>query len=75
MDKLISSAEAFRVLSEYYHHRLPQQSEALLEALQMVPEAVGRCKNCVFFESGIRCGLRNEQTDCNGFCSKGRRKS
>lgn len=35
---------------------------------------VVRCKNCVFFESGIRCGLRNEQTDYNDFCSKGRKK-
>ena len=107
MDKLISSAEAFRVLSEYYHHRTPQQAEALLDALQRVPEAViecencpslginkfypeciftldrglklvktgviVRCKDCVFFESGIRCTLRNEQTGYNDYCSKGRR--
>ena len=35
------------MLSEYYHHKTPQQAEALLEALQRVPEAVVRCKDCV----------------------------
>ena len=35
---------------------------------------VVRCKDCVFFESGIRCALRNEQTGYNDYCSKGRRK-
>ena len=32
-----------------------------------------RCKDCVFYESGIRCALRNEQTGYNDYCSKGRR--
>ena len=32
-----------------------------------------RCKDCLFFESGIRCALRNEQTGYNDYCSKGRR--
>ena len=40
-----------------------------IDAVQVV-----RCKDCLFFESGIRCGLRNEQTGYNDYCSKGRRK-
>ena len=75
MDKLISSAEAFKVLSEYYHHKTPQQAEALLEALQRVSEAVVRCEECIFFENGIRCGLRNEQTGHKDYCSRGERRS
>lgn len=38
--KLISSDEAFRVLSDYYHHRTDVQHDALREALDRVPEVV-----------------------------------
>ncbi|MBQ1291031.1 MAG: hypothetical protein IIY28_06750, partial [Lachnospiraceae bacterium] len=44
--KLIDADEAFRVLSDYYHHRTETQADALREALERVPEAVVRCKDC-----------------------------
>lgn len=37
--KLIDADEAFRVLSDYYHHRTEEQHDALREALDRVPEA------------------------------------
>lgn len=37
--KLINAEEAFRILSEYYHHRTEAQADALREALGRVPEA------------------------------------
>lgn len=46
-NKLIDAAEAFRVLSDYYHHRTETQADALREALDRVPEAVVRCEDCV----------------------------
>ena len=36
--KLIDADEAFRVLSDYYHHRTDEQHDALREALDRVPE-------------------------------------
>lgn len=36
--KLIDADEAFRVLSDYYHHRTETQADALREALDRVPE-------------------------------------
>lgn len=36
--KLIDADEAFRVLSDYYHHRTEVQHDALREALNRVPE-------------------------------------
>lgn len=38
--KLIDADEAFRVLSDYYHHRTEEQHDALREALDRVPEVV-----------------------------------
>lgn len=84
MDKLISSAEAFKVLSEYYHHRTPQQAEALLEALQRVPEAVVRCKDCVKARHEIYANSEVWLCDCynvshvceaNDYCSYGERRN
>lgn len=36
-------------------------------------EDIVRCGDCAYFESGIRCSLRNEQTGYKEYCSKGRR--
>lgn len=35
--KLIDKEQAYQVLSEYYHHRMPIQHKALREALDRVP--------------------------------------
>lgn len=48
--KLIEADEAFRVLSDYYHHRTETQAYALREALELVPEAVVRCKDCRYWK-------------------------
>lgn len=48
--KLIDADEAFRVLSDYYHHRTETQAAALREALGLVPEAVVRCKDCRYWK-------------------------
>lgn len=47
--KLINADEAFRVLSDYYHHRTETQADALREALGLVPEAVVRCGDCGWY--------------------------
>ena len=76
MDKLISSAEAFKVLSEYYHHKTPQQAEALLEALQSVPEGVVRCKDCIHGDGLLPCvwGGSAMMKDID-YCSRGERRT
>ena len=37
MDDLISREEAFKVLSEYYHHKTKTQHDALWDALSKIP--------------------------------------
>ena len=49
--KLIDADEAFRVLSDYYHHRTGTQADALREALDRVPEAVVDEKECIVRET------------------------
>lgn len=78
MDKMISSTEAFRVLSDYYHHRTETQADALREALALVPEAVVRCENCIYWEptklSSGNCGRAFEITAYkDDYCSYGER--
>lgn len=81
--KLINADEAFRVLSAYYHHRTEEQHDALREALDRVPEAVVRCRDCKYI------GLPLSPTDYNackhkramvyapvdGFCCWGERRT
>ena len=55
-------------------HRM-DYCDDILEIVDEMPEAVVRCKDCVFFESGIRCTLRNEQTGYNDYCSRGIRRT
>ena len=39
MSDLISKEKAYKVLTEYYHHKTEMQHKALREALDMVPSA------------------------------------
>lgn len=66
--------EAINVLKHNYPSAcftdLCEAVDIAIQSLSAQTEII-RCENCVFFECGIRCGLRNEQTDYNDFCSKG----
>lgn len=52
MARLIDADEAYKVLTDTYHHRTEFQHEALKEALSKVPTVdaieVIRCKDCVY---------------------------
>lgn len=87
--KLIDADEAFRVLSEYYHHRTDTQADALREALERVPEAVVRCWDCGYgyqfydvqkgiTDSWVECrnlnGL-NRDVPGGGYCYCGERRT
>ena len=75
--KLIEANEAFRVLSEYYHHRTETQADALREALEMVPEAVVRCDNCrwhYYRDNDIVCGNSGDVVQADDYCSYGERR-
>lgn len=84
--KLIDADKAFEVLSEYYHHRTYIQHDALREALDRVPEAVVRCKDCRYYDKGKN--ESEEWSECryywyvsdfdvspDCFCSRGERRS
>ena len=82
--KLIDADEAFRVLSDYYHHRTETQADALREALELVPEAVVRCKDCKWWRddnprvNGYHCCYRMHNIfpmKESDFCSYGERKT
>lgn len=51
MARLINADEAFRILSDYYHHRTETQADALREALDRVPEAVVDENECIVRET------------------------
>lgn len=85
-NKLINADEAFRILSGYYHHRTETQADALREALELVPEAVVRCKDCRYLKTGEN--ERESWSICvrkivypyvdvepNDYCSYGERKT
>ena len=50
MSRVIDTDTAYEVLTDYYHHRLGEQHNALRDALSRVPTAdvveVVRCKDC-----------------------------
>lgn len=84
--RLIDADEAFRVLSDYYHHRTETQADALRESLELVPEAVVRCKDCRYLKTGEN--ERESWSICarvivypyldvgpNDYCSYGERRS
>ena len=62
MGRLIDIDEAYKVLTDYYHHKTEIQHDALKEAIERVPtvdaEPVVRCKDCKFhLNSNEKCGL------------------
>lgn len=70
--KLIDADEAFRVLSEYYHHRTQTQADALREALELVPEAVVRCKDCLYnYGNAEDCEYNQNDIVCTYFDTDG----
>ena len=87
MRRLIDADEAYKVLTDYYHHKTEIQHKALKEAIERVPivdaEPVVRCRDCKFYlYSEEMCGLLNTRLhfyetdnvwtrDC--FCSWGER--
>ena len=82
--KLIDADEAFRILSAYYHHRTETQADALREALDLVPEAVVRCKDCKHWRddnprvNGYHCCYRMHNIfpmKPSDYCSYGERKT
>lgn len=78
MARLINADEAFRVLSDYYHHRTETQADALREALELVPEAVVRCGECRWYyyrDDAIVCANRGEVMQTDDYCSYGERRS
>lgn len=58
--KLIEADEAFRVLSDYYHHRTETQAAALREALDRVPEAVVNEKEYIVRETSYPLATKQE---------------
>lgn len=80
--RLISEDDAFMVLSLYYHHRTGTQADALREALELVPEAVVRCKECkyCYFQRNLRlllCKYRaySHVVEADEYCSRGERET
>ncbi len=79
MPRLIDADEAYKVLTDYYHHRTEIQHKALKEALSRVPtvdaEPVVRCDDCIY-RDGMFPGQPNIlcwQMHVDDFCSYGTR--
>lgn len=76
--KLIDADEAFRILSDYYHHRTETQAAALREALDRVPEAVVRCGECKYLAPGGICETFADdmiEPSASDYCSYGERRT
>lgn len=85
--KLIEADEAFRVLSDYYHHRTETQADALREALDRVQEAVVYCADCKYCNVvtenewlDARCTWYRDKSirppvELTHFCRRGERRS
>ena len=83
---LIDRETAYKVLTEYYHHRMEIQHKGLREALAKVPTALVRCKDCKYFKTyplgetdcayiGEKAWAQGELNfDPDDFCSRGERE-
>ena len=76
--RLIDADAAYKVLADYYHHRMETQYKALKEALSKVPtidaEPVVRCKDCDHWVWPNTCGLEVITSYEDDFCSKAEKK-
>ena len=78
--RLIDADEAYKVLTDYYHHKTEIQHKALKEAIERVPtvaaEPVVRCKDCKECEERhtanylpfLYCKLNGHSVLHNFFC-------
>lgn len=85
MPRLIDADEAYKVLTDYYHHKTETQHEVLKEALSRVPTVdaveVVRCKDCKWCHGGycekaddiIPFGFPQHEWE-NFYCAWGERK-
>lgn len=83
MARLIDADEAYKVLTDNYHHRTELQHKALKEALSEVPTVdaveVVRCRDCRFFEDedyygNCYCEEWGNITNDNGYCHEVERR-
>ena len=73
MTDLISRQAAYEALTDYYKHRLPNQHEALKEALSRVPtiDPVKHGKWIPIHERAAKCSLCGEWEYTNGIDKTG----
>ena len=79
MCRLIDADTAYEVLTDYYHHRLDEQHNALRDALSRVPTVdaveVVRCKDCIYLASDNSCDIWSFYMTIEGaekhYCSHG----
>ena len=84
MPRLIDADVAYKILTDYYHHRTETQHDALIEALSKVPtvdaKLVVRCKDCKYYyvyNGHNFCDLDIEMMrdlDPNYYCASAERK-
>ena len=79
--RLIDADKAYKVLTDYYHHKTEIQHKALKEAIERVPTVdaveVVRCKNCRWFENDgyhTNCKLMRFCVEDDDYCSRGERR-
>ena len=75
--RLIDADEAYKVLTDYYHHKTEIQHDALKEAIERVPTVdaveVVRCKDCKY-RVGSACDYSAVWVRPNGYCQWGERR-
>lgn len=85
--RLVDADEAYKVLTDYYHHRTEIQHKALKEAIERVPTIdavpVVRCKDCEYMTEHYdtdgnvpywTCSEWDSGTDYDGYCHYGKRR-